>query len=101
MDQATEALAADASPLPGSISICAYCGEIAVFGEDMHLRPPTHEEHLQIARNPTVIQAQILIRGMPNRKIYARNKNRDSDGSDPATQTKRRAGSNSPALSRF
>lgn len=34
----------DFDPQPGSISICAYCGSIAIFKDDMSLRPFTQEE---------------------------------------------------------
>ncbi len=34
----------DANPKPGDKSICAYCGEISVFADNLQLRKPTEEE---------------------------------------------------------
>jgi hypothetical protein len=45
-------------PKPGSISICIYCGHIAVFADDLSLRKPTGEEMREIAGNPTILAIQ-------------------------------------------
>jgi hypothetical protein len=31
-------------PSSGAVSLCLYCGAVAIFGEDLILRPPTKEE---------------------------------------------------------
>lgn len=41
-------------PTPGSISICIYCGNIAIFGDDMQLCPMTQEEKLEIEQLPEI-----------------------------------------------
>lgn len=33
----------DEKPEPGAISLCLYCGAVAVFGPDLTLLPPTEE----------------------------------------------------------
>lgn len=47
----------DYDPKPGSVSICAYCGSIAIFEDDMSLRPLTQEE---IDELPDDAREQIL-----------------------------------------
>ena len=34
----------DAIPIPGDVSVCLYCQEVAVFGDDLILREPTEDE---------------------------------------------------------
>jgi hypothetical protein len=33
----------DAEPEQGSISLCLYCGAVAVFGDDLRLFPPSEQ----------------------------------------------------------
>jgi hypothetical protein len=50
-------------PTPGDISICVECGHIAVFGDDLYLRPINDEEMLDIAGDPRILAVQ-LARGL-------------------------------------
>lgn len=43
LDAATE-LEGEGSPTPGAISMCMYCGAIAVFADDLKLRKATRLE---------------------------------------------------------
>lgn len=38
----------DGQPHPGALSFCAYCGNLAIFGDDMQLRPLTDGETAQV-----------------------------------------------------
>lgn len=62
MDMATEAYG-DTAPKPGDISLCAKCGVLAVFDEQMRQRAPTPAEALAFNADPRVIRAQIVLRG--------------------------------------
>jgi hypothetical protein len=42
----------EAVPEPGSMSICWYCGYLAVFTEDLTLRPLTSREAAEVAQDP-------------------------------------------------
>jgi hypothetical protein len=44
LDAATPPGTDQGPPGPGAISLCFYCGAVALFGEDLMLRPPTEEE---------------------------------------------------------
>src|SRR5688500_6985800 len=44
MDGAFNALE-PVKPSPGDFSLCINCGEWCVFGDDMRLRKPSHEEY--------------------------------------------------------
>jgi hypothetical protein len=37
-------------PAPGSISICAYCGNVSVFTDDLRLRTMTMNELMDLGR---------------------------------------------------
>lgn len=41
LDAATDYDNAGARPEPGAISLCLYCGAVAVFGPDLALQPPS------------------------------------------------------------
>jgi hypothetical protein len=43
LDAATGVIGAD-TPGAGDVSICAYCGTVALFDSDLRLRPPTEDE---------------------------------------------------------
>jgi len=49
-------------PKAGDVSLCRYCGHIAVFGDDLKLREPNGEEIREIAGNPLILLMQ-RIRG--------------------------------------
>jgi hypothetical protein len=39
----------EATPQPGDVSICAVCGNVALYTPDMQLRKPTRKEAREIA----------------------------------------------------
>lgn len=45
-------------PKSGDVSICLYCGNIAIFGKHRRLRPPTDAEMATIVKDPRVIEMQ-------------------------------------------
>jgi hypothetical protein len=48
----------DVRPGPGDVTICAYCGHIAVYADDMTLRDPNDAEIIDMAGEPEVLHAQ-------------------------------------------
>jgi hypothetical protein len=44
LDAARNIPGQEATPEPGAISLCFYCGAVAVFEEGLALRAPTEEE---------------------------------------------------------
>lgn len=44
--------AGEASPTPNSVSICAYCAKVSIFGDDLMLRVLTEAEAAQIETAP-------------------------------------------------
>lgn len=34
----------EGKPVPGAVSLCMYCGAVAIFAEELALRPATKEE---------------------------------------------------------
>lgn len=52
---------------PGDLTICFYCGSILIFGEDLRVRFPTHEEKVEVIQDPGIYrplqaaQQQILL----------------------------------------
>jgi len=59
----------DATPT-GDLSICAYCGELTFFNEDLTQRVPTDEEWAAIKANPAWAMVQDAID-----MIHDRNRN--------------------------
>lgn len=51
MDAATTVpgLNEDAEPHPGAVSLCLQCGNVAIFADDMTLRPLTDDEVVDLA----------------------------------------------------
>ena len=43
LDAATPPGLEDVMPTPGAVSLCLYCGAVAIFGFDLRLEPPTRE----------------------------------------------------------
>jgi hypothetical protein len=41
---------------PGAISLCLYCGAVAIFGPDMILVPPTRQELDEMEEDKDFIQ---------------------------------------------
>lgn len=50
----------DSPVLPDSLTICAYCGELLWFGEDLQLRKLTARELLQQQLSPHWPQTQLV-----------------------------------------
>lgn len=42
----------NATPSPGDVSLCWYCGELTVFNEDLTQHIPSEEEMDEIKSNP-------------------------------------------------
>lgn len=57
LDLATSTTAEHATPSPGDVSVCVYCGNIAAF-EDYGLRHLTSSEMYEIAGDERVLAAQ-------------------------------------------
>lgn len=38
-------------PMPGSVSICWYCGVVRLFDDQLRLRKPNDAEALELSRN--------------------------------------------------
>ena len=45
------------APFPGAVSICANCGHLMVFADDMTFREPTEKEVLEMAGNKEILDA--------------------------------------------
>jgi len=56
------------TPSPGDITLCAYCGYIMAFDDEMRLRDLTSEEFDWIAKNDMVIRMQREVRANPLRR---------------------------------
>jgi hypothetical protein len=52
------AVDADHKPEPGNISICADCGHIAMFADDLSMRELTAKEQIEIAGDMRILMAQ-------------------------------------------
>lgn len=46
--------AGEGAPKPGDISVCAYCGVLLVFEQDLALRKATPEETAKVTADPEV-----------------------------------------------
>ena len=57
LDLATSTTAEHATPVPGDVSVCVYCGNIAAF-EEYGLRHLTSSEMSEIAGDERVLAAQ-------------------------------------------
>lgn len=49
-------------PAPGDVSICAQCGNVAAFAEDLSIRALTDDEAESWARDPEIQRAAEKIR---------------------------------------
>jgi len=50
------------APAPHDATVCSKCGHISIFGDDLELRHPTHEEALQIMLDPQLIATSERVR---------------------------------------
>ena len=57
------AVGCDAVPEPGNISICCMCGNIAMFDDELKVRPLTEAEWRIINAQDEIMHMQSLIRG--------------------------------------
>lgn len=55
-DDATSAQFNEARPKPGDISICAGCGVIATFDEDLRVVPMTEHQANEMLSNPKMVE---------------------------------------------
>jgi len=64
-----DAAAGPCKPEPGDFTLCAYCGSLNVFTDNLALRPPTDEELLEAAKD-SEIQAmrRITLRAIKERQ---------------------------------
>ena len=46
------------APSPGDVTVCAYCGHIMVFGDNLKLRDPTADECKEIAGDERILTVQ-------------------------------------------
>lgn len=49
---------------PGALSICSYCGSIAVFNDDLKLRPMTPDEQERAFKDENVQLAKAAVRAV-------------------------------------
>lgn len=58
----------DYNPEPGSLSICAYCGVISTFEDDLSIRPMTSKE---IDELPDDIKSEVMrMSNLIKQKLY-------------------------------
>lgn len=76
----------DLMPTPGDVSICTYCGDIAVYAQDLTLREPTATEAFEIAGDKELIAAVEAVYAKNLRKANKEaRENRGSDGREHGT----------------
>jgi hypothetical protein len=46
------------APLPNDVAICAYCGHLQAYGDDLKFRELTDIEILECAGDPKILMAQ-------------------------------------------
>ena len=49
------------APMPGSLSLCIRCGDAAMFGDDLQLRPLTQEERTNVESDPEIRRIRELL----------------------------------------
>lgn len=59
-DSFTSVKADDARPKSGDISICLYCGHVAIYDDNLTLRELTDDEMYEIAGHPILLRAQAV-----------------------------------------
>ena len=57
-DCVTDSELKGAVPKPGDVSVCKYCGALAVFGDELVLRELTADEQRDIDNDPVVRRAR-------------------------------------------
>jgi hypothetical protein len=61
MDAATPA-GAGRAPAPNDVAICAYCGHLQAYGDDMQFRELKDAEIVECAGDPDILMAQKFAR---------------------------------------
>lgn len=56
-DDGTAVNGPNAMPSPGDLGVCAYCGSLNTYTEDLKLRPATESERGEIERHPALKRA--------------------------------------------
>lgn len=64
----TPAATDDGPPAPGAVSLCRYCGHVALFDEGGGLREPTLAERAELLADPAVRAAR---RALDSTRLYA------------------------------
>lgn len=57
----------DASPDPGSISICLACGDVSIYAGEvgaLYLREATQEEREEILKDSEIVRAMTILRDL-------------------------------------
>lgn len=57
LDAAANMPGQDAEPHPGAVSLCMYCGAVAIFGPDLILYPPSREELEEMEKDGEFIES--------------------------------------------
>ena len=60
-------------PVPGSASVCGYCGNVAIFTEECKLRPVTPEEMADLETNDEFRIAMTAIAEMAEKHKFDNN----------------------------
>ena len=55
-DADIDAATGEAEPSDGDVTICAYCCSLLFFNEDLTLRTPTHQESIELLKDPIIQQ---------------------------------------------
>lgn len=58
VNDAATAVAADAKPEPGAITVCLTCGHIMAYADDLSLRELTAQEQIDIAGDKRILAIQ-------------------------------------------
>ena len=66
-----DAASGEGKPRPGDMTVCAYCAELAVFGEDLELRVPNGDEVEEFYSNPAAARMQAVMRQIVERRSRA------------------------------
>lgn len=65
----TQDMVLNLRPRPGDISLCVYCAQVLIVGEDMRPRKPTDDEQAIANNLPAVHKIKKMIRNLPGRKL--------------------------------
>jgi hypothetical protein len=57
-DAATHVGNEEATPIPGDITVCLYCGHVMAFGTELELRELTKDEAYMVAGDKRILAVQ-------------------------------------------